>query len=157
MSDSRCCDPPGQRRADTLTATHHHLGSRRDSGASQMKHEHDPEKWVPVFGKDHAPTKRAGGHMRRIAGNATWLAALVISALGCAVGAGLAQPAAPPAVTYVDQGWSAAERDAFYTTSQGSLLIPYAWFKALRRLDVDAPFGGDQLQRYGYLYNEKSK
>jgi hypothetical protein len=20
--------------------------------------EHDPEKWVPVFGKDHAPTKQ---------------------------------------------------------------------------------------------------
>src|SRR5262245_65531483 len=85
----------------------------------------------------------AGGPMSRIAGNATWLAALVISTLACAVGAGLAQQAAPPAVTYVDQGWSAAERDAFYTTSQGSLLIPYAWFKALRRLDVDAPFGGD--------------
>jgi hypothetical protein len=60
-------------------------------------------------------------------------------------------------VTYVDQGWSAADRDAFYTTSQGSLMIPYAWFKALRRLDVDEPFGGDQLQRYGYLRNDKSK
>jgi hypothetical protein len=21
--------------------------------------EHDPEKWIPVFGKDHAPTKGA--------------------------------------------------------------------------------------------------
>jgi hypothetical protein len=81
----------------------------------------------------------------------------VISTLGCAVGAGSAQQAAPAAVTYVDQGWSAADRDAFYTTSQGSLLIPYAWFRALRRLDVDEPFGGDQLQRYGYLRNDKSK
>jgi hypothetical protein len=35
MSDSRRRDPPGQRRADTLTATHHYIGSRRDSGASQ--------------------------------------------------------------------------------------------------------------------------
>jgi hypothetical protein len=99
----------------------------------------------------------AGGHMNRIARNATRLAALVISVLGCAVGAGSAQQAAPAAVTYLDQGWSAADRDAFYTTSQGSLLIPYAWFKALRRLDVDEPFGGDQLQRYGYLRNDKSK
>src|SRR4051812_40527665 len=24
--------------------------------------EHDPEKWIPVFGKDHAPTKRKGGN-----------------------------------------------------------------------------------------------
>jgi hypothetical protein len=99
--------------------------------------------------------------MSRIAGNATWLAALVISTLGCAVGAGPSEQAAPPvgpaAVTYVDQGWSAADRDAFYTTSQGSLMIPYIWFKALRRLDVDEPFGGDQLQRYGYLRNDKSK
>jgi hypothetical protein len=25
--------------------------------APQVKPEHDPEKWIPVFGKDHAPTK----------------------------------------------------------------------------------------------------
>jgi hypothetical protein len=104
----------------------------------------------------------AGGHTSRIGSNATWLAALVISTLGCAVGAGPAQqpasPVASAAATYVDQGWSAADRDAFYTTSQGSLLIPYVWFKALRRLDVDEPFAGrDQLQRYGYLRNDKSK
>src|SRR3981081_3966179 len=35
-------------------------------------------------------------------------------------------------------------------------MIPYLWYKALRLLDVDEPFGGDQLQRYGYLPNEKS-
>src|SRR5207344_2243723 len=23
--------------------------------------EHDPEKWIPVFGKDHAPTKKQSG------------------------------------------------------------------------------------------------
>jgi hypothetical protein len=104
----------------------------------------------------------AGGHMSRIARNVTWLAALVISTLGCAVGAGPAERPAPRAgsavVTYVDQGWSADERNAFYTTSQGSLMIPYAWFKALRRLDVDEPFAGsDQLQRYGYLRNDDRK
>jgi mono/diheme cytochrome c family protein len=104
----------------------------------------------------------AGAHMSRFARNVTWLAALVISTLGCAVVAGPAEQAAPlvgsPVVTYVDQGWSAADRDAFYTTSQGSLMIPYAWFKALRRLDVDEPFAGsDQLQRYGYLRNDNSK
>jgi mono/diheme cytochrome c family protein len=94
--------------------------------------------------------------MSRISSNATWLAAFVIS-LGYAGGAGAAQPAGSAAVTYVDQGWSAADRDAFYSTSQGSLLMPYAWFKALRRLDVDKPFGGDQLQRYGYLPYDRSK
>jgi hypothetical protein len=65
-----------------------------------------------------------------------------------------AAPAAAPVVTYLAQGWTAADRDTFYTTSQGSHLIPYAWFKALRRLDVDQPFAADQLVRYGYLRND---
>jgi hypothetical protein len=62
-----------------------------------------------------------------------------------------------PTLQYAKQGWTEDERQAFYTTSQGSHMIPYAWFRALRRLDVDEPFAGDQLQRYGYLPNEKSK
>jgi len=71
-------------------------------------------------------------------------------------GPALAQSGTPP-LQYAKQGWTEEERQAFYTTSQGSHMIPYAWFKALRRLDVDQPFTGDQLQRYGYLPNEKSK
>jgi len=62
-----------------------------------------------------------------------------------------------PALQYAKQGWTVDDRQAFYTTSQGSHMIPYLWFKALRRLDVDEPFGGDQLARYGYLSNDKSK
>ncbi len=54
-------------------------------------------------------------------------------------------------VRTLPQGWSAADRDRFYTTGQGSRLMPYTWFKALRRVDVDEPFGADRLQRYGYL------
>src|SRR5882762_6242955 len=72
-----------------------------------------------------------------------------------------AQPAtgvpANPTLQYAKQGWTAEDRQAFYTTSQGSHMIPYLWFKALRRLDADEPFGGDQLARYGYLPNDKSK
>ena len=71
-----------------------------------------------------------------------------------------AQPAggtpANPTLQYAKQGWTAEDRQAFYTTSQGSHMMPYLWYKALRRLDADAPFGGDQLQRYGYLSNDKS-
>ncbi len=59
-----------------------------------------------------------------------------------------------PTLQYAKQGWTAEDRQAFYTTSQGSHMIPYLWFKALRRLDVDEPFGGDQLARYGYLPND---
>ena len=60
-----------------------------------------------------------------------------------------------PVVQYLNQGWDDTARQAFYTTSQGSHMMRYDWFKALRRLDVDEPFGGDQLQRYGYIANEK--
>ena len=59
-------------------------------------------------------------------------------------------------LTYAAQGWSAADRETFYTTSQGSHLIPYAWFKALRRTDVDEPFAIDKLRRYGFLAHDAS-
>jgi hypothetical protein len=61
-----------------------------------------------------------------------------------------------PALQYARQGWNKEDRDLFYTENQGSRMMPYLWYKALRRLDVDTPFGGDQLQRYDYLPNAKS-
>jgi len=73
---------------------------------------------------------------------------------------GFADPVAAtptPAMQYAKQGWTPEQRQAFYTTSQGSHMMPYPWYKALRRVDADAPFGGDQLQRYGYLPNDKSE
>src|SRR3954469_19078113 len=67
-------------------------------------------------------------------------------------GEGRAEQAAST-LTYAAQGWSVADRETFYTTSQGSRMIPLAWFKALRRHDVDEPFAADQLKRYGYIPN----
>jgi mono/diheme cytochrome c family protein len=85
--------------------------------------------------------------------------ALAVSMLVAAADEARAQQATPapdaPELRYAEQGWSDADRDTFYTTGQGSHMMPYAWFKALRRLDVDAPFGADQLQRYGYLCNDR--
>ena len=52
-----------------------------------------------------------------------------------------AQSSTTPALQYAKQGWTADERQAFYTTSQGSHMMPWLWFKALRRLDADEPFG----------------
>src|SRR5882757_6394096 len=84
-----------------------------------------------------------------------------LGAVVCTTTPTFAQPAggapANPTLQYAKQGWTAEDRQTFYTTSQGSHMIPYLWFKALRRLDADEPFGGDQLARYGYLANEKSK
>ena len=59
-------------------------------------------------------------------------------------------------LTYAAQGWSTADRETFYTTSQGSRLMPYSWFKALRRTDIDEPFAGDKLLLYGYLAHDVS-
>ncbi len=59
-------------------------------------------------------------------------------------------------VTCLAQGWTAADRTTFYTTVQGSHIMPYVWFKALRRLDVDAPFAADQLSRYGYIHSDSA-
>ena len=59
-------------------------------------------------------------------------------------------------LTYAEQGWSAADRETFYTTSQGSHLIPYAWFKALKRTDVDELFAADKFARYGFLAHDIS-
>jgi hypothetical protein len=94
-------------------------------------------------------------------GSKKWLltAVLAITALGGATRDGRTQPAAGgdvSDVTYAVQGWSAADRDTFYTTSQGSRMMLYSWFKALHRLDVDQPFAGDHLRRYGYLPNDVS-
>ena len=92
----------------------------------------------------------------------SWRSALALAVLMSAVAlaearaqqGGMGTTAA--AVTYAAQGWSPADRNTFYTTSQGSRMMPYAWFKALRRLDVDQPFAADKLQRYGYLPNDPS-
>jgi processive rubber oxygenase RoxA-like protein len=87
------------------------------------------------------------------------LAAVWMLAAAMLFGAGAARaqtaPAAapPPTVTFTKQ-WSDADRETFYTTGQGSHLMPAVWFKALRRLDVDQPFAADQLARYGYLHND---
>jgi hypothetical protein len=85
--------------------------------------------------------------------------ALALTALTLAWGAveGRAQQTgAAGTLTYAAQGWSAADRETFYTTSQGSHLMPYSWFKALRRTDVDEPFAADKLLRYGYLAHDAS-
>ena len=96
-----------------------------------------------------------GSHM-------VWRSALALAVLMFAVALEEARAqqggtgTAAAAVTYAAQGWSPADRNTFYTTSQGSRMMPYAWFKALRRLDVDQPFAADKLQRYGYLPNDPS-
>jgi hypothetical protein len=56
----------------------------------------------------------------------------------------------------LDQGWTAAQSTWFYTTSQGSQLLPYSWYLALEQPGGGAPFNADHLSRYGYLENRAS-
>lgn len=54
-------------------------------------------------------------------------------------------------VLCLDQGnaWTNSTRASFYSTDQGSELMPYSWFKALKNSD-GVPFD-KSLERYGYL------
>ncbi len=63
-----------------------------------------------------------------------------------------AQTSPEPAATYLDQGWSEAERRWWYTTSQGSRLLPLAWMAALEQKDCAEKFLADpHIGQFGYL------
>ena len=50
------------------------------------------------------------------------------------------------------QGWSEADRAAWYDVTQGSRLMPYAWWTALEQPDGTAPFADTAyLDGFGYL------
>jgi mono/diheme cytochrome c family protein len=53
---------------------------------------------------------------------------------------------------YLEQGWSAADSLWFYTTTQGSNLLPYSFFLVLEQPGSSALFRtDDNIDRYGYL------
>lgn len=56
---------------------------------------------------------------------------------------------------WLEQNWSDDDRQWFYTTPQGSKLIPYAWAKALERADSDALWIAN-LERFWFLPNRTS-
>ena len=57
-------------------------------------------------------------------------------------------------LTHLNQGWSAAEQRWFYSTTQGSQLIPYDWFLALETPSDERLFVSDSfVDSLGYLTN----
>ncbi len=65
-----------------------------------------------------------------------------------------APPPSPAGVTHAPQGWSPAERVAWYTATQGSRLIPLAWLRALEQPNGTAPFlDPEHIQKFRYLPN----
>jgi cytochrome c5 len=72
-----------------------------------------------------------------------------LAALGCAHA-----PRGPAGggVTYLDQGWSDADRRSFYHTTQGTWIVPSAWFRALEERARAAPFAAsDYVERYRFI------
>ncbi|MGA2848904.1 MAG: di-heme-cytochrome C peroxidase [Terracidiphilus sp.] len=58
---------------------------------------------------------------------------------------------APKELVRLDQGWTPDQREKYYQTSQGSLIIPYSWFMALERPELGnhEPFANEEnLVRY---------
>ncbi len=55
-------------------------------------------------------------------------------------------------ITYLDQNWSAKVRQKFYTTAQGSQLIPLHFALALQSAKSQSPFfSSDNLTQYGFI------
>lgn len=58
-------------------------------------------------------------------------------------------------VEFLDQNWDEDTRQGFYTTSQGSRLLPYDWFVAIEVKESSELFTS-QLTSLGFLANSKS-
>ena len=56
-------------------------------------------------------------------------------------------------VEFLDQNWDANTRQFYYTTSQGSRLMPYDWFLALEVSDGQGSFLRERVTQLGYLAN----
>ena len=49
-------------------------------------------------------------------------------------------PSMSDEIVNVEQGWSPADKTAWYTLTQGSRLLPLSWLRALEQPDSDKPF-----------------
>jgi mono/diheme cytochrome c family protein len=92
--------------------------------------------------------------------------ALAVSATGCGVvpqevqtDVAVAKDALDAVETlppiFLEQGWSDTVRTAFYTTSQGSRMLPYSWFLSLEEATSRRKFKvPGNMRRMGFLVDE---
>lgn len=60
-------------------------------------------------------------------------------------------------VLYLEQGWDAAQRAAFYRTTQGSRMLPYDWFLHLEQAEGRQKLSvASNLRKMGFLIDEDS-
>src|SRR5579863_2163227 len=80
------------------------------------------------------------------------LVALILGAIGYrSLFPVLPKVAVPKEVVRLDQGWTPDQREQYYQTAQGSLIIPYSWFMALEQPGIGnhQPFASEEnLVRY---------
>ncbi|MGH6823415.1 MAG: di-heme-cytochrome C peroxidase, partial [Methylocella sp.] len=61
-------------------------------------------------------------------------------------------PSMSDEIVNVEQGWSTADKAAWYTLSQGSRLLPLSWLRALEQPDSDKPFlAPDYMAAFHYI------
>jgi hypothetical protein len=109
--------------------------------------------------------RRLDSLINRIAKNYTlWIFGLLILGALFAVQAFAVvfpQLPAPPVYsnyTELQTEWSHDRRERFYQTSQGSLVVPYAWFRALESRTGRELFASPEIQaRYGLLPNNSTQ
>jgi mono/diheme cytochrome c family protein len=64
-------------------------------------------------------------------------------------------PDVPP--VFLDQGWDETTRAAFYQTTQGSRMLPYAWFLHLEQADSRQRFrAASNMRRMGFLVDGRT-
>jgi len=77
----------------------------------------------------------------------------LLGCIACTLALAAADGAQTGSAIDLDQNWNATQKDKFWFTPQGSLLLPYAWFLYLKQADSDTiPFRDpDNIRRLGYI------
>ncbi|MCJ2057183.1 di-heme-cytochrome C peroxidase [Methylobacterium sp. J-048] len=88
---------------------------------------------------------------RSTAAHVVALTAMILVPTQAGLRAAAQEPEGSP--RFLQQSWNPQERAWFYVASQGSQIMPYAWFMSLERPDGDRLFVEDGLTRFGYLPN----
>ena len=61
-------------------------------------------------------------------------------------------PSISDEIVNVEQGWSPADKTAWYTTTQGLRILPLSWLRALEQPDSDKPFlAPEHMASFRYL------
>jgi hypothetical protein len=99
------------------------------------------------------PPRAGSATLRHMKTNRTRVHALAVAGVGLSFAASLAVSAQAQPATALPQGWTDAQRHAFYRTTQGSRLVPYSIFVTLETATSTARFAGSaNLASFGYLF-----